>query len=102
VINRNVAIYGKQRTSIATADAVLPKTGTWRRKIYDYVQARGFDGATDQEIEIALQLSGNTERPTRITLVRDGYLIDTGRIRKNQLGHDCIVWACANQDGLLF
>jgi len=102
VINRNVAIYGKQRTSIATADAVLPKTGTWRRKIYDYVQARGFDGATDQEIESALRLSGNTERPTRITLVRDGYLIDTGRTRRNELGHECIVWACADQDGLLF
>ena len=102
MINRNVVIYGKQRTSIATADAVLPKTGTWRRKIYDYVQARGFDGATDQEIEIALHLSGNTERPTRITLVRDNYLIDTGRTRKNELGHECIVWACANQDGLLF
>lgn len=102
MINRNVAIYGKQRTSIATADAVLPKTGTWRRKIYDYVQARGFDGATDQEIESALRLSGNTERPTRITLVRDGYLIDTGRTRRNELGHECIVWACADQDGLLF
>ena len=102
MINRNVVIYGKQRTSIATADAVLPKTGTWRRKIYDYVQARGFDGATDQEIEIALHLSGNTERPTRITLVRDNYLVDTGRTRRNELGHECIVWACTDPEGLLF
>ena len=102
MINRNVVIYGKQRTSIATANAVVPKTDSWRRKIYDYVQARGFDGATDQEIEIALHLSGNTERPTRITLVRDNYLVDTGRTRRNELGHECIVWACTDQEGLLF
>jgi hypothetical protein len=29
-------------------------------------------------------------------------LIDTGRTRRNELGHECIVWACADQDGLLF
>jgi hypothetical protein len=35
-------LSAKQRTSIASATAVLPKTNTWRRKVYDYVESRGF------------------------------------------------------------
>jgi hypothetical protein len=102
-VDRNfVAISSKaQRTSVAAALSALPRSGTIRRKVYDYFVDRGLRGATDQEVEIALQISGNTLRPTRGSLVKDGYLIDTGTTRKNYNQQDCIVWRAVEGDMLL-
>ena len=102
-VDRNfVAISSKaQRTSVAAALSALPRSGTIRRKVYDYFVLRGLRGATDQEVEIALQISGNTLRPTRGSLVKDGYLIDTQTTRKNYNQQDCIVWRAVEGDMLL-
>lgn len=102
-VDRNtVSISSKaQRTSVAAALSALPRSGTIRRKVYDYFVLRGLRGATDQEVEIALQISGNTLRPTRGSLVKDGYLIDTGTTRKNYNEQDCIVWRAVEGDMLL-
>jgi hypothetical protein len=102
-VDRNfVAISSKaQRTSVAAALSALPRSGTIRRKVYDYFVLRGLRGATDQEVEIALQISGNTLRPTRGSLVKDGYLIDTGTTRKNYNQQDCIVWRAVEGDMLI-
>ena len=102
-VDRNfVAISSKaQRTSVSAALSALPRSGTIRRKVYDYFVDRGLRGATDQEVEIALQISGNTLRPTRGSLVKDGYLIDTGTTRKNYNQQDCIVWRAVEGDMLL-
>ena len=102
-LDRNTVIvaHNAQRTSIAVAEKVLPRTGTIRRKVYEYFLNRGLTGATDEEAQIALRIDGNTMRPTRGSLVKDGYLIDTGITRKNTAGHDCIVWRSAEGDMLL-
>jgi len=102
-VDRNSVLISKnaQRTSVAAALSDLPRTGTIRRKVYDDFVDRGLRGATDQEVEIALQISGNTLRPTRGSLVKDGYLIDTGTTRKNYNEQDCIVWRAVEGDMLL-
>lgn len=102
-VDRNEVLISSraQRTSVAAALSALPRSGTIRRKVYDYFVLRGLRGATDQEVEIALQLSGNTLRPTRGSLVKDGYLIDTGTTRKNYNEQDCIVWRAVEGDMLL-
>jgi hypothetical protein len=102
-VDRNTVNIARnaQRTSIAAATNALPRTGTIRRKVYEYFLLKGLRGATDQEVEIALQISGNTLRPTRGSLVKDGYLIDTGTTRKNYNEQDCIVWRAVEGDMLL-
>lgn len=90
-----------QRTSLLAAEKALPKSGTKRRRVYDYIVGRGLHGATDDEIQNALGIDGNTVRPTRGGLVEDGYIIDTGTTRKNKQGNECIVWRCAEQGMLL-
>lgn len=90
-----------QRTSVAAALKVLPKTGSLRRKVYEYILNQGLRGATDQEIEKTLQIEGNTVRPTRISLVKDGYIMDTGTTRKNQHDNDCIVWRAVEEGMML-
>jgi hypothetical protein len=40
-------------------------------------------------------MSGNTVRPSRVSLVRDALVMDSGRTRKTISGNDAIVWvAC--------
>ena len=102
MIDRNSVTIANnaQRTSITAAMNVLPRTGSLRRKIYEYILAQGLRGATDQEIESTLKIDGNTVRPTRISLWKDGYIIDTGTTRKNNNHNDCIVWRTV-QEGML-
>lgn len=99
--NTITVAHNAQRTSRAVAEKVLPRTGTLRRRVYEFYVQRGMLGATDEEAQAILNIDGNTMRPTRGSLVKDGYLVDTGTTRKNAKGHDCIVWRSMEQDMLL-
>ena len=90
-----------QRTSIAAKTKVAPKIGSLRRQVFEYIFRMGLEGATDQEIETALRIEGNTIRPTRGSLVKDGLIMDTGTTRKNKHGNDCIVWRSVEEGMLL-
>jgi len=103
VIDRNSVIvaHNAQRTSIAAAANILPRTGSLRRKVYEHILAQGLRGATDQEIENTLKIDGNTIRPTRLSLWKDGYIIDTGTTRKNNNNNECIVWRAVEEGMML-
>ena len=81
--------HDAQHTSFKAAIKVLPKTGTYRQRVYQYLLAQS---ATDEEIETALGMSGNTVRPTRGSLVKDGYIKDSKQTRLTRAGNDAIVW----------
>lgn len=78
-------------TSHAAAVQVMPRTGTQRRRVLDYIAACGDHGATDLELQHALGLGGNSERPRRVELVTAELIADSGRRRR---GH--IVWVGAH------
>jgi hypothetical protein len=65
----------------------MPRTGTQRRRVLDYITQCDDHGATDLEMQHALSLAGNSQRPRRIELVGAGLIVDSGRRRR---GH--IVW----------
>ncbi len=81
-----------RNTSRWSAAKCYPKSGTTRLKIYELIVSRGMNGMTDQEIQDTLHLSGDTVRPSRIKLLRDGFIIDTGETRINRNGNPCVVW----------
>jgi len=99
--NKVIIARNAQRTSIAAAQKVLPKTGSLRMKVYEFILNQGLRGVTDQEIEHTLGIDGNTVRPTRISLVKDGYIMDTGTTRKNNHDNDCIVWRAVKEGMML-
>jgi transcription initiation factor IIE alpha subunit len=70
-------------------------------KVYEFILNQGLRGVTDQEIEHTLGIDGNTVRPTRISLVKDGYIMDTGTTRKNKHDNDCIVWRAVKEGMML-
>lgn len=91
-----------QRTSVKAQQNAIMRAGSLRKQVYDFYIQRDNQGATDEEAQLALGIDGNTMRPTRVSLVRDGYIIDSGRQRLNRNGHDCIVWVNKLTTGVLF
>jgi hypothetical protein len=101
LVDRNVVIVGKQRTSQASAEKFLGKSGGWRRQLYWHLLDCGMSGATDQELQKHFGKSGDTIRPTRVSLVRDNLIMDSGRTRANESGNQCIIWIVSELEGRL-
>lgn len=79
-------------TSRAAADRIAGATGKLRARVFDLLQALGDNGATDQEIQDALQMPVSTETPRRWELVRAGLVVASGRKRKTRSNCSAIVW----------
>lgn len=82
-------------TSRAAARSIRPKAGTLRAMIRNHIILQGSYGATDEELQKALNLSGSTERPRRIELWNAGLILDSGFVRKTDSGMAAIVWRAA-------
>lgn len=97
-VGDNAVIVAKRArsTSRRAAESVMPRTGTIRSRVHSFFVNRKEHGATDEEAQAFLGIHGNTFRPSRKSLVDDGYIVDSGTTRKNDRGHDCIVWIDKN------
>ena len=100
-ISENLIVLGRRRTSRLAAIRVYPETGSLRLKIYELLVRAGSRGATDQEIESILSISGNSVRPLRGSLERQGFIIDSGTTRENTNGNLCIVWRAVEEGMML-
>lgn len=79
-------------TSREAAEAILPKAATLRRAVFDWLERRGDVGGTDEEIQDALGMAQNTERPRRVELWRGGFIRDSGRTRLTRSKRKAVVW----------
>ena len=100
-VTDNSVILGKRRTSRLAAIRVYPETGSLRLKIYELLIRAGSRGATDYEIESVLAISGNSVRPLRGSLEKQGFIIDSGTTRENRNGNLCIVWVAVEEGMML-
>ena len=101
MLNKVIIARNARKTSVDAATNHLPKSGTTRAIIYEYIVRTGMRGATDQEIEQMLHIDGNTVRPSRLTLFKDGLIVDAGITRKNENGNDCTVWRAIDKGMML-
>lgn len=88
------------KTSRDAAEKILPKTGTMRRKIYELINNYG--GLADFEIERLLDMKHQTVSAGRRGLVIDGFIIDSGKTKKNESGNECTVWVVQPTEWRLF
>ena len=79
-------------TSRQAAARALPRSGSDRRRVYDLLVERGDEGATDDEIEQALNLPHQTASARRNGLRDDGWVVDSGRTRPTRTGSPAVVW----------
>ena len=81
------------KTSRAAAHEIKDSVDTLRYKVRLHIEDAGDRGATDEEIQIALGMHGNTERPRRIELLNDFHVVmDSGRTRPTKSGRQAVVW----------
>jgi hypothetical protein len=83
-------------TSFDAMMKALPKRESRRGRVYQYLVDQQERGATDQEMQKALNMSGDTLRPTRLSLLKDYLITDSGQTRQNENGNDCIVWVVSS------
>lgn len=81
-------------TSRAAANAALQShVERDRAAILAYITDEGDSGATDDEIENATGIKGNSARPRRIELARAGLIEGRdGETRKTRSGRPAVIW----------
>lgn len=63
-----------------------------RQKVLAFLRGRGAQGATDQEMQMELEMSGNTQRPRRGELVASGHVAPASFTRTTISGCKATVW----------
>jgi hypothetical protein len=84
-------------TSFAAAVAVVPDVQTLREEVYQYMWRAGPEGRTDEENQIGLKMTGNTERPRRRELQDAGRIFSTSRTRLTSSGRRAVVWVAKRE-----
>jgi transcription initiation factor IIE alpha subunit len=79
-------------TSIEAAEQAESFKPSVEKRILDYLVSRGGQGATDQEIEEATGIPGNSERPARRSLEKEGLIKRTRRWRLTRSRRKALVW----------
>jgi hypothetical protein len=77
-------------TSREAAVSMKPTAATLRELVFKFLCSVG--GATDEEIQLALDMPGNTERPRRRELQMAGKVFDSGTKRLTKTGRLAVVW----------
>ena len=80
-------------TSKQAATEIEPHLGRAQRCVYDCIRSMGADGATDDELIVAMpRYSPSTIRPRRIELEQRGLIVNSGRERLTRSNRRAVVW----------
>lgn len=84
-------------TSRASAAATAPKFSARMVSMLELFSDRGDLGLTDQEGQAITMMSGDSYRPLRVTLARNGLVSESGLTRKTEHGRFASVWRISNE-----
>ncbi len=73
-------------TSNEAARRIRPVASQQARRVFEFFVMRDVTGATDLEVQQALEMKGDTERPRRGELVKLGLIEDSGERRESEAG----------------
>tara|TARA_Y100000034_G_C6891619_1_gene410285 strand:+ start:1276 stop:1596 length:321 start_codon:yes stop_codon:yes gene_type:complete len=73
-------------------ESVKPILGSLRAQVHAHIKACQSNGATDDEIEVALDLRHQTASARRRELVQLGFVVDSGVRRPTRSGRKAKVW----------
>jgi hypothetical protein len=86
----------RQWTSEHADEATTNLQESTRKLIHTYLEACGTHGSTHREAEIELAIRGDTLRPAFRELEKMGWLVNSGKVRKNPISNlPAIVWVTA-------
>ena len=94
--------YSEPTTSLEAAKAAVPLVKTQRKLVLSFIRYQHSYGATDSEVQEALNMSGDAQRPRRWQLEKDGLVIRTKNTRKTPKGRNASVFvATEDYDALI-
>ena len=79
-------------TSRTAALEIETSAKTLRAKVLGFIRISGDYGATDEELQVALEMNPSTQRPRRVELVEKGLVVDSGKKRKTKSNRSATVW----------
>lgn len=88
-------VHGSDTSKAAAQAMPDASAASLREHVYRYIKRQGAHGATDHEIQVALQLEGSTQRPRRVELVQQKRITDSGERRETPSGRKAAVWVLA-------
>jgi len=89
--------HNRTATSTAAAVAIEHDAPRLRNLVYGFIASRAERGATDQECQLALGLSSQSQGPRRVELVTSGHVQDSGDRRPTLSGRKAIVWTATGK-----
>ena len=84
--------HSDSETSLAAAHKIKTSAESLRGRVLQYIRDEAARGATDDELEVALDMRHQTASARRRELVLQGAIIDSGRRRKTRSGRFAKVW----------
>jgi hypothetical protein len=81
-------------TSIEAAVKIERHMSTLHMRILAYLKGHP-DGATDDDLQVVLNMNPSTQRPRRIELLAMGKIRDSGQTRKTRSGRSAVIWVLA-------
>ena len=82
-------------TSVAAGESIKQSGPVLRLRVLDFLRDRGQEGATDEEMQLALGMPASTQRPRRIELVKLHLVHDSQATRPTMSGRKATVWMVA-------
>lgn len=79
-------------TSKQAAEKIDNSSDAIRAVVLECMRDAGEEGRTDQETQVLLSMTGNTQRPRRRELEDAGFVVDSGRVRKTMSNRNSVVW----------
>jgi len=79
-------------TSLDAAIKIEKSAKTFRGMVYREITRQGRWGATDDEMQVALDMNPSTQRPRRRELQMKGLVVDAGLKRTTRGKRRAIVW----------
>lgn len=92
---RSLPYQSHSPTSKEAATEAKRRASALRRKVFEFIRSKGKHGATDDEIQVGLELEGSTQRPRRVELVNDSSVVPSGRYRQTRSGRKATVWVAS-------
>jgi len=83
-------------TSRNAAEKIADKIGELHAKVLEAIRSLG--GLTDEEGSAATGLNGNTYRPRRVWLWKNGFIIQTENKRITAAGRNAVVWGAKEDE----
>lgn len=99
-IDRKVAPVGRNHPETAkqAAAKALPRSNTLRRTVFDLIAESGARGVTDDEVEQVLGRSHQSISACRNSLLKDGHIQDSGKIRLTRWKNEAIAWVVTDPE----